>query len=216
MESHPLTLTVVVDNESWILPYARELVDGWREDGHRARLCRAHDEVPGGDVAFYLGCISIAPREVLDRNPHNFVVHESDLPQGRGFAPLAWQVLAESNDIPIVLFEATDEPDAGPVYLRDTLHFDGHELLPELRDVQATKTVALCRDLVLRYPDITGEPQRGEPSQFARRRPADSRLDPDRTLREQFALLRTVDNERFPAYFEMAGHRYVLQIHKDE
>jgi methionyl-tRNA formyltransferase len=58
----------------------------------------------------------------------------------------------------------------------------------------------------------SGLPQAGEPTWYARRRAADSRLDPDRTLAQQFDLLRVVDNDRYPAFFDLRGHRYRLRI----
>ena len=41
---------------------------------------------------------------------------------------------------------------------------------------------------------------------------SDSRLDPDDTIAQQFNLLRVVDNERYPAFFELLGRRYILKI----
>ncbi len=42
--------------------------------------------------AFFLGCSKIAGPDVLNRNKYNLVVHESALPKGKGFAPVAWQI----------------------------------------------------------------------------------------------------------------------------
>jgi sialic acid synthase SpsE len=39
-------------------------------------------------------------------------------------------------------------------------------------------------------------------------------LDIDKTIQEQFNLLRIVDNEKYPAFFDFADHRYVLRIEK--
>ena len=88
------------------------------------------------------------------------------------------------------------------------------ELVDELRSAQAEATLRLCREFVAGYPfsgDIS-RAQEGEPSYYARRRPADSRLDPDKTLREQFNLLRVADPDRYPAFFELAGRRYEVRI----
>ena len=38
-------------------------------------------------------------------------------------------------------------------------------------------------------------------------------VEPDGTAHEE-ALVRTVDNERYPAFFELRGHRYVVRIEK--
>jgi methionyl-tRNA formyltransferase len=52
------------------------------------------------------------------------------------------------------------------------------------------------------------------PTYYRRRTPEDSRLDPQRSIAEQFDLLRVVDPDRFPAFFDLCGHRYVVRIEK--
>ena len=209
-------ISVVVDNDSWIFPYCEGLVRDLSKDGHEANLCRNYKEVGNGDIAFYLGCVRITPKDVLNKNKINLVVHESDLPRGRGFAPVAWQILEGQNTIPIVLFEARTEADSGPVFLKDKIVLMGHELMNDIRVLQGKKTVSLCRDFVRRYPNLKGAEQKGQSTAYSRRRPANSKLDIDKTLREQFSLLRTVDNERFPAYFDINGYRYTIRIEKKE
>ena len=84
----PRKLFFVVDNDSWILPYIEELVNQVNNLGDTAVLCRTHNEIGSGLAAFYLGCTQITPENILRKNPYNLIVHESDLPNGRGFAPL--------------------------------------------------------------------------------------------------------------------------------
>ena len=135
--SKPRHVTIVVDNDGWFLPWANELASRVREAGDTVVIARSHADVPEGDVAFYLSCTGITPPDILSRNQKNLVVHESGLPEGRGFAPMTWQILEGRNDIPIVLLEITEEADAGPVVYRDGLEFDGHELNGDLRRAQA-------------------------------------------------------------------------------
>ena len=208
-----LTVTVVVDNPSWILAHAEALVAQAKARGCAATLARAFDEIGHGEVAFFLGCTTIAPADVRARHRVNLVVHESALPLGRGFAPVAWQVLEGVKRIPVVLFEAVDAPDAGSVYLRDEIRLTGYELNDGIRQRQGEVTVSLCLRFLEQYPQVQPEPQIGTPSTYRRRTPEDSRLDPDKSLREQFALLRVVDNERYPAFVEIEGHRYIVKIY---
>ena len=93
---------------------------------------------------------------------------------------------------------------------------EGHELIEEMRDALGRKTVELCRRYMDEDTPLRGVPQEGEPTQYSRRRPKDSRLDPDRSIAEQFDLLRVVDNERYPAFFEWRGQKYELRIDKVE
>jgi len=211
----PRRVAVVIDNPSWILPFGERLVDAVSVGGDSARLFRSYDELEAGEVAFFLGCVGIAGPEVLRRHRRNLVVHESALPEGRGFSPLTWQILEGRDEIPICLLEADNEADAGPVYYRDIMRFTGHELIDEMRRIQGEKTIELCLRFLSAAAPPVGGPQRGQPSHYRRRKPVDSRLDPERSLAAQFELLRVVDNARYPAFFEHRGCRYRLTISKD-
>ena len=204
---------LVDDPQAWIMPWANRLLEILK-DHHEVELVNDSTELRQGDFAFLLGCTKLTPMEVLARHRHNLVVHESRLPQGKGFAPLAWQVLEGARSIPVTLFEAVDEPDAGPVYLRDAIALDGTELLPELRHKQGLKTLELILEFLTRWPELEPEPQQGEDTYYPRRTKADDRLDPEQPLSDLFDHLRVVDNERYPAWFEFRGQRYFLHIHK--
>jgi methionyl-tRNA formyltransferase len=209
-----LIVTVVVDNESWILPWADKLVLQCAALGASATLVRKHADIPQGGTTFFLGCVKIATRETLARSVANLVVHASDLPKGRGFSPLSWLTIQGALSIPVCLLEASEKVDEGPIVFREVLHFEGHELIDEMRHALGEATVALCARYVAEGSSAPRLPQEGTATYFPRRRADDSRLDPTRTLAEQFDLLRTVDNRSYPAFFEMRGHRYVLRIEK--
>ena len=148
------------------------------------------------------------------KNVHNIVIHESDLPKGRGWSPLIWQVLEGRNKIPIVAFEAVEELDAGEVYLIDYIELDGSELWPELKEKQGEKSAELVYQLIDMYPDLVGKPQEGEPSYYPKRTQKDDEIDPSRSIVECFNQLRIVNNEEFPAWFSHKGHTYKIKIYK--
>ena len=165
-----------------------------------------------------LSCSQLVKPDLLKRHKHNLVVHESDLPKGKGWSPMTWQVLEGLNEIPVTLFEAEDAVDSGQVYLQGKMQLEGHELVDELREMQAEVTLDLCRRFVREYPVIIQQAvfQSGVESYYCRRRPEDSRLDPYKTIAEQFNLLRVVDNERYPAFFDWKGRRYIIRIEKQD
>lgn len=155
----------------------------------------------------------LAPPEVLERFQHNLVVRESDLPPGRGWSPLSRQIIEGASDIAVTIFEAESSADSGVIYAQEWLHFDGTEFLSKLRSAQAVATIGLCRNLVARYPQsvMRGRPQVGPATRYRRGMPADGALDPNLTLADQFDLLRTIDDDRYPATLEMRGD--VLNLH---
>lgn len=207
------TINVLVDNDSWILPFATELVSKLQRRGWTARLVRDAQSVKKGWVNFMIGCTRLVPIEVLERNHHNLVIHESALPLGRGFAPVAWQILEGKKEIPVCLIEATETADAGRIWLKDFLTLSGTELCSEWREKQGNKTVEMCLRFVEAYDHLTPRDQVGDPSWYTRRRPTDSELNVNKTIAEQFDLLRIVDNERYPAFFELNGQKYIVKIY---
>lgn len=207
-------IAVCSDGGSWLNPYIPHLLADWVVQGHD--VCWSHDAalLSEGDVCFYLSYGRIVSRDIRERFRDNLVVHESDLPKGRGWSPLTWQVLDGQEEMAVTLLEAAEAVDAGDIYLQSYMRFEGHELIHEMRESQAAETFLLCRRFI-EDPDGVRDsavPQRGKPTFYPRRRPTDSALDPLRPIAEQFRLLRVVDNERYPAWFELGGHRYRLRI----
>lgn len=207
-------VAIVVDNRGWFDPHAAALVERLGDNGCDAQFVTRQKDVPVGDIAFYLSCVRITPPAVLKRNARNVVVHASALPKGRGFSPIVWQILEGAHDIPVTMIEMAEEVDAGDILMQRTLHFEGHELNDELRTALGECIVEMCLDYVANPDAYPPRPQTGTPSWYSRRRPDDSRLDPSRSIEAQFDLLRVVDNEAYPAFFDMRGHRYILKIEK--
>ena len=208
------TISILVDNDSWILPFASLLGKKINEFGYEVVLARHHDEICTGWINFILGCIHIIPKNILTKNRHNLVVHESLLPHGKGFAPMSWQILEGKNEIPICLIEATEELDAGDIWLVDSIHLDGTELNAEWREKQGLKSIAMCLSFIRNYADLKPTPQSGVASYYRRRRPQDSELDVNKSIRQQFNLLRITDNQSYPAFFYLDGVKYKLEIDK--
>ncbi|MGA1545300.1 MAG: formyltransferase family protein [Saprospiraceae bacterium] len=213
-----LIITIVSDTESWINKYIPLLENQLIKDNHLVKKIHDVELIAEGDIVFYLSCSQIVSTQILSKNKHNLVVHESSLPAGRGWSPLTWQIVEGKNEIPIVLFEATEKVDSGKIYLKDLLKFKGTELVNELREQQARKSIELCCLFVHNYPEIIarGKEQKGGASYYRRRTPKDSEIDPSKSIQDQFNLLRIVDNERYPAFFDIKGERYYIKISKSK
>ena len=55
--------------------------------------------------------------------------------------------------------------------------------------------------------------QEGVPSYYAKRTPKDSELNINKSIKDQINLLRTVDNDNYPAFFRYKGMKYILEIY---
>ena len=214
MKLKKLNITLITDNpKSWIMPFAAKLRETLRKK-HDVRWVFNPAKIQPSDLAVFLSCETIVKSNILRLSKHNLVVHPSRLPKGRGWSPLAWQILEGKNKIPVTMFEAAESVDSGEIYFQDQIIFEGHELVDELRQKQGGKAIALVEKFVQRYPKISSRAQQGRPSYYRRRTPLDSELQIEQSLKAQFNLLRVADNERYPAFFYYRGHKYVLKIYK--
>jgi methionyl-tRNA formyltransferase len=205
---------ILVDNDSWILSYAEKLKFILSELGYTASLVRDAQHITEGFVNFMLGCTNIVSKDALEKNKHNLVVHESALPKGRGFSPMSWQIIEGKSEIPICLIEAIENVDAGQIWIEDSICLNGTELVNEWRVLQGEKTIELCVRFLKDYELLEPISQVGMTTWYPRRTQRDSILDINKSLLEQINLLRVVDNEKYPAFFEFADNTYLIKIEK--
>ncbi len=210
----PRHVTILNDTIGWATPWCVALQHQIEQGGDKCRLIHEAAEMRTGDVAFLLGCTRLVRQEHLKLHRHNLVVHASSLPRGRGFSPLKWQICEGINTIPLTLFEAVEGCDEGQVYDVTEVKFEGHELLNEMQDGIGKASNQLCIEWLAAPRLPVGKPQQGEKTTYKRRNQEHQRLNPNATIAEQFSILRTVDNCRFPAFFDLNGYRYELRISK--
>lgn len=208
-----LEIQILVDNpNSWIIPYARELVNELQRLDHNVVIRHSAKEVIEGEVLCLLACERIF--KDLSKNKHNLVVHESALPKGKGWSPVSWQVLEGKKRIPVTLFEANEKLDSGVIYNQKHIFLKGNELWPEIKRQQGEVTIELILEFIEKYPNNVGKEQIGDESSYEKRTSNSSKLDVTKSIQDQFNLLRVCDNERYPAFFEMDGIKYYLKIFK--
>jgi len=209
-----MLVQLLVDNpNSWIIPYVIKLKEEIiKQFNFSVSLIHKHEDVVKGEVLCLLSCEKIFKK--LNYNRYNLVVHESDLPSGKGWSPLTWQILEGKNEIPVTLFEAAESVDSGEIYAKEYIKLNGSELLPEIKDQQGIITIKLILFFLENFP-MEGKKQVGDTTFYDRRKPEDSKLDINKSIAHQFNLLRVCDNERYPAYFSYKGSEYKIIIEKN-
>lgn len=213
-EKKVLLITVCSDSGSWINPWIASLVTEWSLQGHQCSWVHEAEEAPGGTICFYLGYGRIVAKGLLAKYRNNLVVHESDVPSGKGWSPLTWQILEGKNKIPAVLMEAVEKVDSGPIYEKIWMEFSGSELLGDLRKKQGNTTVKLCQNFISEYPYSLRKKRQpcGKETFYKRRKPNDSEIDPALPLKSQFNSFRVADNIKYPVFFTLKKKFYTLKI----
>lgn len=178
-------------------------------------LVHRKQDALGGDLLFLISCTDIIPGEDRSRYSACLVLHASDLPRGRGWSPHIWQLIDGAGGITLSLLEAEDAVDSGRIWHQCYIPVPRHALWHEINDLLFQAEIDLMTFAVENFDTISPVEQSHERASYYRRRtPSDSEIDPGRTIAEQFDLIRVCDPQRFPAYFQHRGHRYVLKLEK--
>ena len=83
----------------------------------------------------------------------------------------------------------------------------------ELRKIQAFESIKLIKEFMKLYPKkINIVNQKGKSSFYKKRQLSDSKIDINKTIKENFNHLRIVDNKNYPAYFYFKRKKYILKI----
>jgi len=205
-----MKIAILTSAGQWFEAYASDLSKMLGQ----APVYKKHEDIDMPfDVIFILSYHRIIEQERLKKNKWNCVVHASALPEGKGWAPLFWQVLEGEVEIPFTMFEASSGVDDGDIYFQNKLSLTGYELNKELRHKQAKLTIQMCLEFVDNYSRyLPPSKQVGDESFYPKRTHVDSELDINKTIKEQFDLLRIVNNQEYPAFFEIDGRKYKLTI----
>lgn len=202
---------LIDDLDSWMIPYGKILTEKLCQKGYKTELINSHDDIDNGYCLFLLSCSRKLKK--LDAFKYNIVIHASDLPRGKGWSPLTWQILEGKNSVPISVFEANEKIDAGKIYLKSNLILQGDELINQVRE----KLYSEIETLVFRFLEMNKSKaieQMGKESFYSRRNKNDSELDIKKSIESQFNLLRVCDNEKYPAFFYKGNKKYILKIYK--
>lgn len=181
--------------------------------GHDIKLFFDKTELTNGDILFLVSYNHI----ITDFEMQNFetvlVLHASDLPSGKGWSPYIWDILAGGKRITVSLVQAELPVDSGPIWAKQSFTLEGHELVNEINTKLFLTEIKLMSIAIDNYYSIEPKIQPKIHSEYFRKRtPEDSRLDPNKTIKEQFNLLRVADYHRYPAFFEHLGHKYKIKI----
>jgi hypothetical protein len=103
------SVAIISDESSWLNDWLPEMISNLLKSGHRVLWAHKISALRPADYCFYLSFSKIVSKNIRDRFLYNLVVHESDLPQGKGWSPLTWQILEGKGDITVSLIEAEDK-----------------------------------------------------------------------------------------------------------
>jgi methionyl-tRNA formyltransferase len=168
------------------------------------------------EIVFVLGYTRILPESFIKRNKIVLIVHESNLPKFKGFAPVQWQILKNKKNITnsLIILGINENVDSGKIILQNKILFTGHELYDEIRMKQFISTYKLIKKFLHVYPNFRTRKQKGKSTFFRKRKQEDSKININKSIKSQFNLLRISNNNDWPAFFLFKKNKYILKIFK--
>jgi methionyl-tRNA formyltransferase len=199
-ENHPINKWLKL----WMLKHQNE---------HQIELLRSKKELNSGDLLFLISCSELISEQDRNKYKKTLVIHASDLPKGRGWSPHVWEIINNKECVTISLLEAEDKVDAGDIWTKISLKIPKTALFNEINQIIFDGEIELM-DFALEFFDSV-VPQKQveiEATYWPKRSPNDSEIDIDKSINEQFNLLRVCDTERFPAFFYKDGRKFSIKI----
>lgn len=220
LQSSSMKIFLLCTNEKHpVMPYLKRWKELIEPDGHQVIICFKKAHLDTGDILFLISCSEKISHTERQKFEHVLVLHASDLPKGRGWSPHIWEILAGSSEITLSLIEASNEIDTGDIWKKINIPIAKNMLWDEINDRLFQGELFLMSWAINNFKScnpIVQDP--GEIPTYCKKRTAqDSCLDIDKSLAEQFDLLRVCDPDRYPAYFEIHGRKYKLKLeHYDD
>ena len=194
-------------------------LDIWKREHeirHSVSIVRYASELTGGDILFLVSCNEKVYQEQLKLFDRSFVLHASDLPIGRGWSPHIWDLIHGADKIWLSLLAVAEQIDEGDIFFKQPIEIPNSALWDEINDLLFTAELKLMDFAIKNHKKITPNPQCEsiDPTYHRKRTPQDSEINPDKSIADQFNLMRVCDPERYPAYFKLHGAKYKLILEK--
>lgn len=199
----------------WLINYL-PLLKKFKKKNYTCHFTNNYTKISNFEIVFVLGYTRILPESFIKKNKIVLIIHESNLPKFRGFAPLQWQILKNKNNITnsLVILGNNEKVDTGKIVLQNKILLEGNELYEEIREKQFWSTYMLIDKFLRIYPNFKIRKQKGKGTCFRKRNLEDSRISIKKNIKSQFNLFRICNNNEWPAFFIYKKNKYILKIFK--
>ncbi len=214
-----MKIQLLISKSSWANKYIDLIRKTLKKVSKNVFIFDNHKKLKSGfDVNIIFSYFKIIEKKYLLKSKYNIIPHESNLPFGRGMSPLTWQILNSKKKIIFSLIEADKKIDSGKVYYKKTIKMNKDFLFNEIKNKQLNINLNLICKFLMFYKKNGIAPkairQSGKASYFKTRKPNDSKININKSIKSQFNLLRVCDDENYPAFFKIYGKKYIIKLIK--
>lgn len=201
-------------SNNWLKKDAENFIKKYKKTKYLFKIFYDYKKIINFDIVILLGFTKIINSRLLNNNKLNITVHESSLPKDRGFSPIQYQILNNKNIIDVCLIELKNKVDSGDILETSKIYFKGNELYEEIRYLQSKKTFQIITQFLKKYPYFKRKKQTGKSNFLKKRFPKDSELNINKTIKENFNLIRINNNKEWPSFFKYKNSTYFVKVYK--
>lgn len=167
------------------------------------------------DIKFsdYIFLVGFVKKIKILKEKKYYTVHESNLPRGRGFSPIKWQMLKGKNNIQFSLIRLNDAIDGGNIIMKKLIKFRTTDTFNEIKKKQIETTQALFLELIKTKFSLEGTRQKGKPTYFRKLSNKDDKISLNKSLGKSFNKLRLA-HPNHTNYFYKNKIKFIISIKK--
>ncbi len=171
-----------------------------------------------GEILFLISCSEIIQDKTRKCFSDTIVFHASDLPKGRGWSPHIWEIVKGADHFTLSMIDAAPLVDSGHIWAKSHCEIPKAALFDEINEILFTAMFGMIENVVEDRNSFVKFPQDMSvaPTYYEKRQPKDSEIDPNKSITEQFDILRVSDPNRFPSYFRFRGKKFNITISRCE
>ena len=219
--SNEMKIQILISNNSWANNYKTFIKKKLKRYSSRVLFLNNHKNLKKNyDVNIIFSYFKKIEKKFFRLSKNNLILHESNLPKGRGMSPISWQILRGKKNITFSLIEASEKIDAGKIYFQKKVKFDGTELFNEIKKLQLVNNIKLIQKFLsnkLRInKHIKPKIQKGRATYYRLRKPSDSEIKINKSIKSQINLLRICDFQNYPAFFYYRKKKFLIKLIKQQ
>ena len=211
-----MKINILISKNSWAIKYKKDLKKELIKFSKKINFIHDHRLIKDkSDVTIIFSYFKIISKNYLNKSKHNIIPHESKLPKGRGMSPLTWEILKNKTHYYFSLIEASESLDCGNIYFQKKIKISKSIIFNEIKKIQYKTNLQLIKKFLKKFRNkkkITSKKQLGSTYLYKRRTPKDSKINVNKTIKEQFNKLRVADPENYPTFFEYKKRKFIIKI----
>ena len=144
------------------------------------------------------------------------IIHSSNLPYGRGWAPIYYTFKNKIKTYYITCILAKNSVDEGDIIAKISFPVKSDYTATFLREVDKELSLLLIKKILDKWPEMPIEvtPQKGKPTYNLRRFPSDNEIDKNNSIESLLPHLRGVEDDN-PAFFFHDNVKFNIKIYPE-